>query len=91
MLSVSEVAARLGVSPSAVYRLCDAGLIRHHRVGLNRGKIRVPEDAVTDYLRSCEVTSANSPSASVRKPQPAQVRRSNLRPDGKPWRFVKRA
>lgn len=51
MLTVKQVAERLGISPSLVYGLCSAGKIRHERHGLGRGCIRVPEDALDEYRR----------------------------------------
>ena len=50
MFSVQEAAARLRVSTSLVYALCDHRLLRHVRIGTGRGTIRIPEDAIDEYL-----------------------------------------
>ena len=51
LLTVLEVAARLGLSTSLVYALCHRRKIRHERHGLGRGKILIPEDALEEYHR----------------------------------------
>lgn len=56
MLTVREVAVRLGLSQSLVYELCKAGVIRctrHGRPG-KRGCVRIAEDALAEYLAGCE-------------------------------------
>jgi excisionase family DNA binding protein len=55
LLEAAEVAVKLRVSLSTVYRLSRAGELRSHRFG--KGEIRprglrFPESAVTDYLHS---------------------------------------
>lgn len=47
-LTVAEVATTMRVSKMTVYRLVHAGDLPAVRVGRS---FRVPEDAVTDYLR----------------------------------------
>jgi excisionase family DNA binding protein len=45
LLTVAEVADRLGVSPRTLYRLCDEGKLPHQHIGSGRGTIRIrPED-----------------------------------------------
>jgi excisionase family DNA binding protein len=51
LLTVKETAARLSVSEQTVYALCAGRRLRHVRVGLGRGTIRIPEDAVDELLR----------------------------------------
>lgn len=53
-----KAAALLLVSPATVYALCEARKLRHQRIGLGRGKIVVPEDAVAEYLSRGTVRSA---------------------------------
>jgi excisionase family DNA binding protein len=48
VLSVGQVAARLGVSRGLVYGLCAARKIRHERHGR---AIRISEAALADYRR----------------------------------------
>jgi excisionase family DNA binding protein len=55
MLSVREVAERLGVSSALVYGLCARKRIRHERYGLGRGTIKIPEDAVDEYRERCTI------------------------------------
>ncbi len=48
LLSVREVARRLGVAPYTVYRLCARGELEHVRVS---NAIRVREGAVEEFVR----------------------------------------
>lgn len=54
-LTVAEVAAVMRVSKMTVYRLVHAGVLQAVQVGRS---YRVPESAVTDYLRDSFVASA---------------------------------
>jgi excisionase family DNA binding protein len=47
LLTVAEVARRLGVSTATVYKVCAAGRLGHVRVS---NAIRVPETALAAYL-----------------------------------------
>jgi len=47
LLTVAEVARRLGVSTATVYKVCKAERLGHVRVS---NAIRVPETALADYL-----------------------------------------
>jgi excisionase family DNA binding protein len=58
MLSVSEVAKRLGVSTALVYQLVAQGRLACYRIGLRRGAIRFSESDVEAYLDSCRIESA---------------------------------
>lgn len=52
LLTVEEVAARLGVSVALVYRMVAQQELEHIRVGIgHRGRIRVREAEVERYLR----------------------------------------
>lgn len=55
-MTVKQAATRVGVSPSLIYDLCREGVLRHSRHGRpgRRGTIRISEDALNDYLASCE-------------------------------------
>jgi len=53
MLTVKQVAEKLGISVSLVYGLCSAGKIRHERFGLGRGCIRIPPGALEEYRNGC--------------------------------------
>ncbi len=50
MLSVKQAAEKLGVSVSLTYSLITGRRIRHFRVGNGRGRIRIPEEAIGEYL-----------------------------------------
>jgi excisionase family DNA binding protein len=75
LLSVRDVAARLGVSPSLVYALVSAGRIRHERHGMGRGVIRVTPEAVEEYRLSV-TRGAVSPPASGAECRPSGRGRS---------------
>ncbi len=55
MLTVAQAAERLGVSRALIYSLVAARKLRHERIGLKRGVIRIPEDALDEYRLSREV------------------------------------
>lgn len=42
-LTVKQAAQRLDCSKSLVYALCAAGRLRHYRIGVGRGTIRIEE------------------------------------------------
>lgn len=50
LLTVAETSKRMRVSKSTVYREVDAGELRAHRIGPGKGVLRIPEDAVDEYL-----------------------------------------
>ena len=52
-MTVKQAAERLEVSPSLVYSLVAAGKLRFCRVGHGRGRIRIPEDPIGEYLSRC--------------------------------------
>ena len=54
-LTVKQVAERLVLSPAAVYQLCNSGQLAHVRIGLGRGRIRIDEKALEEYLRAGQV------------------------------------
>jgi excisionase family DNA binding protein len=56
-LSVKQAAKRLGVSKSLIYALIASGRLRHYRVGVRRGTIRVEEDALEEVKK---VTAAKA-------------------------------
>ena len=69
MFTVRQAADALGISPSLMYDLCARKLIRHERIGLGRGTIRVPADAIQEYRRSRTVGVADATRVPVvRKP-----------------------
>ena len=55
LLTVKQAAERLNVRPSTVYALCAGRKLRHARLGVGRGAIRIDEADLQDYLRSATV------------------------------------
>jgi excisionase family DNA binding protein len=69
-MTVKAAAARLEISPALVYSLIAAGKLRHCRVGHGRGRLRVPDDAIEEYLARCTFgTREEKPAAKVPKPK----------------------
>ena len=52
MLTVKQAAPRMRVGINTIYGLCAAKLLRHVRIGLGRGKLLIPEDAIEEYLKA---------------------------------------
>jgi excisionase family DNA binding protein len=76
--SVAEAARELGVSTSTVYGLCGRKRLRHERIGLGRGTIRIPQDGLEEYRGSVTVRVEQG---AAPKPTPApKVRLKHLSP-----------
>lgn len=61
LLEAAEVADRLRISLTSVYRLVRAGELRSHRFGQGKVRprgLRIPESAVDERLRLSEVEPA---------------------------------
>lgn len=59
MLRAKQVAERLDVHVSTVYRLADSGALRAHRIGegrLRKRGLRIPASAVAAYLNDSLIT-----------------------------------
>jgi excisionase family DNA binding protein len=69
LLTVAQASERLGVKPGLVYQLVATRRLRHCRIGRGRGVIRIPEDAIEEYLRSVTVEpcGALTPEKAVRR------------------------
>jgi excisionase family DNA binding protein len=78
-MTVPEAAKLLEVTPALVYKLCEAGRIRHRRIGLGRGVIRIDPEHLEEFRRSCEVAPA--PLTDGAPHQDAMRRRSPRVPD----------
>ena len=62
MLDVSEAAQKLGVSEDTIYRMVGRRDIDYVRVGSGRGRIKISQAAIVDYLNRHLTTSiANAP------------------------------
>lgn len=64
-LTVREAAVELRVSAATVYALCAARMLRHQRVGVGRGKILIPSDAIAEYLAKGTVKSTEAHPAAI--------------------------
>lgn len=53
-MDVKEAAARLEVSSATVYALVAAGKLRAYRIGLGKGRIRISEEHIAEYLAGAE-------------------------------------
>lgn len=73
LLDVKQAAGRLGVSPGLVYSLIAGRQLRHCRIGNGRGRIRIPEDAIAEYLARCTFAAGEGP------PEPVIPRLRHLR------------
>jgi excisionase family DNA binding protein len=69
-LTPKQVAERLAVSTTAVYALCEAKKIGHQRIGAGtkRQAIRIPEEALAEYLERTAVLVDIDPPA-IEQPQ----------------------
>lgn len=50
MLTVAQAARRLSISRGLVYALISERKLAHVRIGRGRGLIRIPEEAIQEYL-----------------------------------------
>jgi len=55
LLTVRESAERLGCSGALVYLLCSEQRLLHVRLGTGRGTIRVAEDDINGFVKSCRI------------------------------------
>jgi excisionase family DNA binding protein len=57
MLTVRQVAMKLGISPSLVYAWCDEHRLEHYRLGGKgkRGKILIEEEELRRFIQDCKV------------------------------------
>lgn len=76
MLTVKQVAERLQVSASTVYALCEKGEVPHRRIGLGRGRIRIAESDLQEYLDRKKVGGRKEAPA----PRPKPVKLTHLEP-----------
>lgn len=55
-MTVSEAAKQLEVSASLIYKLCRAGKLRHYRLGVGRGVVRIDPEHVAEFKRESEAS-----------------------------------
>lgn len=70
LLTVAQAAELLNVSANTVRGLCQARRLRHQRIGLGRGAIRIAPEALEEYQRSVTVEAGQGTgkAESARKP-----------------------
>jgi excisionase family DNA binding protein len=75
--TVKKAAERLCVSTSTIYSLIAARQLEHVRVGLGRGVIRIPEEAIVAFEKRHAVPIAD-PSVTVVAPSKRRLRHLDL-------------
>ncbi len=60
LLTVKQTAEILGVSTGLIYAMVSARKIDHVRVGLGRGIIRIPEEAIEEYRKRNSVLAEDA-------------------------------
>ncbi|TNC20916.1 helix-turn-helix domain-containing protein [Amycolatopsis alkalitolerans] len=58
MYRVRTVAEAFDVSVATIYRAVESGSLRAIRLGTGKGAVRIPGDAIEEYLASCEAAAA---------------------------------
>lgn len=67
LLKIAEAAELLAVSQQTVYGLCQRRLIRHVRIGVGRGAIRIEETALSEFLAARTVEGEPKDSTPLRQ------------------------
>ncbi|GAA1347830.1 helix-turn-helix domain-containing protein [Saccharothrix algeriensis] len=60
MHRVKAVAEMLDVSVATIYRAIESGALRALKVGTGKGALRIPEDAIADYVQACQEAASTS-------------------------------
>src|SRR3954449_13496005 len=58
LLTVREAGDLMKLSAGAVYALCKAGTLPHHRLGQGRGAIRIDRQDLLTYVEACRTGAA---------------------------------
>ena len=58
--TVKEVACRLNLSAQSVYQMCSRRKLRHLRLGVGRGAVRVPASALDEMLADATIQPTHS-------------------------------
>jgi excisionase family DNA binding protein len=66
MMTVRQVADRLQCSVGLVYALCAGGYLKHHRLGIGRGTIRVTEVQLQRFIDSTTITVSSPPPVALK-------------------------
>lgn len=88
--SVKETAPLIGLCEETVYGLCASGRLAHSRLGAKagRGRIRISDEAIEAFLRSCEVAVSPPCPAPQRRARARAARDVSTRPDGQPFKHL---
>jgi excisionase family DNA binding protein len=78
---VRAVAEALDVSVATIYRAVESGALRAVRMGTGKGAVRIPGQAVRDYLAACESAAAT---AALRVPRGHACRTCGFTQKGRP-------
>jgi excisionase family DNA binding protein len=66
MHRVKAVAEMLDVSVATIYRAIESGSLRALKVGTGKGALRIPADAIQEYITACQQAAlASVPSLPV--------------------------
>ncbi len=66
LLTIKEAAERLNLCQATVYELCAQRKLRHVRLGVGRGTIRVSEADLDQYLQEATVQPDEGDAANLR-------------------------
>jgi excisionase family DNA binding protein len=66
---VRTVAESLDVSVATIYRAVESGALRAVRMGTRKGAVRIPGQAIREYVAACERAAATSPRVALPVPQ----------------------
>ncbi|MFD8497531.1 helix-turn-helix domain-containing protein [Amycolatopsis sp. NPDC059657] len=55
---VRTVADGFDVSVATIYRAVESGALRAIRLGAGKGTVRIPGDALKEYVEACELAAA---------------------------------
>ncbi len=69
--TVKEAAALLSISAQSVYKMCSQKKVRHLRLGIGRGTVRIPASALDDFIAQATV-QPDEPAA----PEPGKAKES---------------
>lgn len=67
LISIREAAQRIGLAECSVRQLCQAGKLRHLRVGERRGRIRIEEADLESYLQAMTNEVVPDPAAEAQR------------------------
>ncbi|MFI5614555.1 helix-turn-helix transcriptional regulator [Amycolatopsis sp. NPDC051903] len=58
LFRVRVVAAKLDCSLATIYRAVESGALRAIRLGTGKGAVRIPGQAVQEYVAACQLAAA---------------------------------